>query len=192
MNMPIVALLLVLGAAMLAGCAALLPDAEVATQQTWRDYESAKAAIDAIVPMKSTRLDLSSAGIDPKNNAAVTILNLSDIMQRFSAGAALRQEDLDPGVRQCLTAGKACSGYSINVRRTTHKRIGNFWLDSFSFYRETDTTGWTFNALVLFVDNLVVYTLYGGQPLVHDKETTRNPLGPLQGWGQQVTPILVQ
>lgn len=186
--MPIVALLLMLGAATLAGCAALLPRAQVATQQPWRDYESAKAAIDAIVPMKSTRADLSKAGIDPTTNAAVTILNLSDIMQRFSAGAALRQEDLDAGVRQCLTSGKACSGYSITLRRTDHQRIGNFWLDSFSFYRETDTTGWSFNALILFVDQLVVYTLYGGQPLVHEKEVTRNPLGPLQGWGQTVTP----
>ena len=190
--MPIRALLPVLSAATLAGCAALLPDAKVATQQTWSDYASAKAAIDAIVPMKSTRADLSSAGIDPGTNAAVTILNFSDIMQRFSAGAALRQEDLDPGVRQCLTAGKGCTGYSITLKRTSHKRIGNFWLDSFSFYRETDTTGWSFNALILFVDGLVVYTLYGGQPLVHEKEVTRNPLGPLQGWGQQVTPRLLE
>lgn len=190
--MAIRALLAVLGAAAVAGCAALLPRAEVATQQTWHDYESAKAAIDAIVPMKSTRAELSSAGIDPKSNAAVTILNFSDIMQRFSAGSALRQEDLDPGVRECLTAGKACSGYSIALRRTSHQRIGNFWLDSFSFYRETDTTGWSFNALILFVDGVVVYTLYGGQPLVHEKEVTRNPLGPLQGWGQQVTPRLLE
>jgi hypothetical protein len=76
------------------------------------------------------------------------------------------------------------------VRRTSRKRIGNFWLDSFNFYRETDVTGWSFNALVLFVDDLVVYTLHGGQPRVHDKEVTKNPLGPLQGWGQQVGPRL--
>lgn len=57
-------------------------------------------------------------------------------------------------------------------------------------YRETDVTGSSFNALVLFVDDLVVYTLHGGQPRVHDKEVTKNPLGPLQGWGQQVGPRL--
>lgn len=175
----------VLGAAALAGCTALLPRAEFATQETWRDYEAARAAIDAIVPMRSTRAELSAAGIDPRTNAAVTILNFSDIMQRFAAGSALRQEELDPGVRQCLLAGKACTGYAIALRRTSRKRIGNFWLDSFNFYRETDVTGWSFNALILFADGVVVYTLHGGQPRLHEREVTRNPLGPLQGWGQQ-------
>lgn len=164
----------------------------MATQETWADYAAAQAAIDAIVPMKSTRAELSGSGIDPHSNAAVTILNVSDIMQRFAAGSALSQEDLDPGVRRCLTAGKACSGHSITLRRTSRKRVGNFWLDSFSFYRETDVTGWTFNALVLFVDDLVVYTLHGGQPRVHEREVSRNPLGPFQGWGQRATPNLFE
>ena len=184
------AFLLLVGMAALAGCTSLLPRAEFTTQETCRDYESAQAAIDVIVPMKSTRAELRGAGIDPRSNAAVTILNVSDIMQRFAAGSALRQEELDPGVRQFLAAGKACSGYSISLRRTSRKRIGNFWLDSFSFHRETDITGWTFSALILFVDDLVVYTLHGGQPRVHEREVTRNPLGPFQGWGQQVTPSL--
>jgi hypothetical protein len=181
-----------LAAGLASGCAGLLPRAEFATQETWRDYESAKAAIDRIVPGASRRQDLAEAGIEPHSNAAVTILNFSDVMQRFSAGAALTQEELDPGVRRCLTAGKACTGYSIVVRRTSRKRIGNFWLDSFNFYRETDVTGWSFNALILFVDDTVVYTLHGGQPRLHEREVTRNPLGPLQGWGNQVTPALFE
>jgi hypothetical protein len=175
----------------LAGCTALLPRAEFATQETWRDYESARSAIDAIVAMQSTRADLRAAGIDPHRNAAVTILNLSDVMQRFAAGSSVPLDELDEGVRRCLTAGKSCSGYSIALRRSSRKRIGNFWLDSFNFYRETDITGWSFNALILFVDDLVVYTLHGGQPRVHEREVTRNPLGPLQGWGTRVTPNLV-
>jgi hypothetical protein len=178
------------GALTLGACSGLLPRAEFATQQTWVDYESAKAAIDAIVPMKSTRAELTASGIDPKTNAAVTILNVSDIMQRFVSGAALSLEDLDPGVRRCLTAGKACSGYSIALRQTSRKRVGNFWLDSLNFYRDTDITGWSFNALILFVEDQVVYTLYGGQPRLHEREVAKNPLGPLQGWGSQVTPSL--
>jgi hypothetical protein len=177
------------GALALAGCAGLLPRAEVATQETWRDYDTAQATIEAIVPMHTRRAELSEAGMDPRTNAAITILTYSDVVQRF-AGAAVRPEDLDAGVRKCLTAGKACTGYAILVRRTSRKRVGNFWLDSLNFYRETDVTGWSFNALILFVDDLVVYTLHGGQPRMHDKEVTRNPLGPLQGWGQQVGPNL--
>jgi len=34
--------------------------------------------------------------------------------------------------------------------------------------------------------------LRGGQPRLHEKEVTRNPLGPLQGWGQQVAPRLLE
>lgn len=177
-------------AAACAGCTSLLPRAEFATQETWHDYESAKAAIDRIVPMQSRRADLTADGIDPRSNAALTILSYSDIVQRFAVGSAIKQEELDAGIRRCLTAGKACTGYSILLRRTSRKRIGNFWLDSLNFYRETDVTGWSFNALVLFVDDTVVYTLHGGQPRVHEREATRNPLGPLQGWGQQVGPEL--
>jgi hypothetical protein len=188
--MPLRVILIIASTAALAGCSGLLPRAEFATQETWRDYEAAKAAIDAIVPMQSTRAELSAAGIDPHTNAAVTILNVSDIMQRFSAGAAMSLEDLDPGVRRCLTAGKTCTGYSISLKRTSRKRVGNFWLDSLNFYRDTDITGWNFNALILFVDGLVVYTLYGGQPRVHERDVSRNPLGPLQGWGSQVVPSL--
>jgi hypothetical protein len=177
-------------AAACAGCSGLLPRAEFATQETWHEYEAAKAAIDRILPMQSRRADLAADGIDPRSNAAVTILSYSDVAQRFAVGSSIRQEELDPGIRQCLTAGKACTGYSIVLKRTSRKRIGNFWLDSLNFRRETDVTGWSFNALILFVDDMVVYTLHGGQPRMHEKETVRNPLGPLQGWGQQVVPIL--
>lgn len=174
-----------------AGCAGLLPRAEFATQETWTDYDSARAAIERIAPMRSTRKDLAADGIDPRTNAAVIILSYSDVVQRFAVGSAIRQEELDPGIRQCLIAGKACTGYSIVLKRTSRKRTGNFWLDSLNFRRETDVTGWSFNALILFVGDTVVYTLHGGQPRVHEKESTRNPLGPLQGWGQQVGPGLL-
>lgn len=86
---------LLLVTAGLAGCAGLLPRSEFATQESWRDYESARAAVDAIVPMHSRRADLSAAGIDPRTNAAVTILSFSDVVQRFAVGAAVRQDELD-------------------------------------------------------------------------------------------------
>ena len=172
-------------AAACAGCAGLLPRTEVATQETWKDYESAKAAIERIVPGQTRRADLAGEQL-AASNPAVTVLSYSDVVQRFAVGSAIGQEELDPGIRQCLTAGKACTGYSIVLRRSSRKRIGNFWLDSLNFRRETDITGWSFNALILFVDDLVVYTLHGGQPRVHEKELSRNPLGPLQGWGGRV------
>ena len=173
-----------LAVAGLAGCAALLPSADVATQQAWGNFEEARAAIERIVPKTTTRAELSAAGIDPLQNAAVTILGLPDVMQRFTVGTAVEAQDLDVGIRECLAAGNDCTGYSIFVRRNERKRIGNFWLDLLNFRRETDITGWTFNALILFVGETVVYTVNGGQPRIHEKEVSRNPLGPVQGAGE--------
>lgn len=179
-------------AVLLAACADLLPRSSSVTQVEWSSYEDARQAIDQIVPYETRRADLTAARLDPTTNPAITILTFSDVAQRFAAGAAVRAEDLDPGVRQCLVSGKQCNGYAINVRKVHRDRIGNFWLDSFNFKRETETTGWSFVALILMVDDLVVHTLYGGQPKIHEIETTRNPLGPLQGWGDRVVPAIMQ
>jgi hypothetical protein len=168
----------------LVGCASLLPSANVATQQAWGNFEEARAAIERIVPKVTTRAELATAGIDPLRNASVTILGLPDVMQRFTVGTAVEAHDLDVGIRECLAAGNDCTGYSILVRRNDRKRIGNFWLDVLNFRRETDITGWSFNALILFVGETVVYTVNGGQPRIHEKEVSRNPLGPVQGAGE--------
>jgi hypothetical protein len=175
----------------LEACASLLPRAQVATQESWSNFEEAKAAIDKIVPYQSRKEDLAAQGIDPYKNPGVALLSYSDVVQRFATGSAIRPEEMDRGVRECLSAGKSCAGYAILVHRTNRKRIGNFWLDSFSFKRETDVTGWSFNALILLVGDLVVYTLYGGQPLIHEQEISRNPLGPLQGWGDTAAPQVI-
>jgi hypothetical protein len=164
----------------LAGCVALLPSGSAAVEDSWPDYETARAAIERIVPRQSRRAELSAAGIDPYKTPTITILHYSDIAQRFAVPGAIRREELDPGLLECLQAGKACTGYAIQVRASKRKRTGGFWMDLFNFRRETDITGWTFNAVILFVEDLVVYTLYGGQPQVHEREVSRNPMGPLQ------------
>lgn len=169
-----------------AGCQSLLPDAATRTDVEWQSYEEAQQAIESIVPYQSTREDLSAMGLDPGRNAAITILSYSEILQRFAAGSALRPEDYDRGIRDCLLAGKDCVAYSLQIRRVRKERVGNFWLDSLNFRRETDITGWSFNALVILVNDTVVFTLYGGQPRIREQERVRNPLGPLQGWGDQV------
>lgn len=169
-----------LGAASLAACTALLPSGSTATQDGWPDYETARGAIERIVPRQSRRAELAASGIDPYKTPAITVLNYSDIAQRFAVSGAIRREELDAGILECLQAGKTCTGYAIQIRSTTRKRTGGFWMDIFNFRRETNITGWTFNAMILMVDDLVVYTLHGGQPRIHEKEVLRNPLGPVQ------------
>ncbi|MGE5161953.1 MAG: hypothetical protein ACM3O5_10640 [Betaproteobacteria bacterium] len=170
-------------AALVAGCAELLPKSRAETEAAWHSFEEARAAIERIEPYKTTRADLRARGIGVERDPTITLLSHVDIAVRFPIGGVLRSEDVDPGIRDCLRAGQACNAYQINVRRTNRNRVGNFWLDALRFRRETDVTGWTFNALVLFVDDLAVYAVFGGQPAIHEVEVERNPLGPLQGWG---------
>jgi hypothetical protein len=173
-------------AALAAGCSSLLPKARTETLTGFTSFDEAKAAIDRIEPYRTTRRDLQALGIGTPGDATITLLSHVDIVGRFPLGGVAQPGDVDRGVSDCLKAGRACNGYLINVRRVTRDRIGNFWLDALAFRRETDVRGWSFNALVLFVDDLAVYAVHGGQPVIHESEVSRNPLGPLQGWGEWV------
>ena len=46
------------------------------------------------------------------------------------------------------------------------------------------------DALLIFVDDLLVYELVGGQPRNNETEVGRNRLGPLQGWGEQALGLI--
>jgi hypothetical protein len=175
----------------LSGCQALLPETKAQTSVGWSSFDDARNTIESFVPYKTTLSEIAAKGIDPYANPAVTLLSFSDILQRFASSSAVRREDFDSGIRDCLAAGKRCIGYSIVAKSVKRDRVGNFWLDSLNFERKIDVTGWIFNGLVILVDDQVVYTLYSGQPKIEDREVTRNPLGPLQGWGDQV-PVLIR
>jgi hypothetical protein len=172
--------------AALAGCTALLPKSQSATQAKWTTFEQAKQAIEGIVPHKTRRSDLEAMGIDPYTNPSVTILTYPDILQRFAAGSVITEQSLEAGIRDCLKAGKVCNGFTIDQTSVFRKRDGNFWADILGFRRATDVSGWHFSALIVMLDDLVVYASYGGQPNLHEREVSRNPLGPLQESGGSV------
>lgn len=164
----------------LAACSSLLPRSQSTVKTEWSSFEEAKAAIEHIEPHKTTRKDLDAQGLNPYENANVELLNYSDVLRRFPLSGSVTK--LDPGLRECMEAGKSCIGYSIVLDQQKKKRVGPFLLDLLSFRRETQNTGWTFNAIVLIVDGDVVYALYGGKPSISQMETTVEPLGPLQNW----------
>ncbi len=167
----------------LSGCAELLPKTSSEVTSQWHSYAEARAAIERIVPYKTTAADLKAAGFDPYVTPNVQLLTYSDIVLRFPLSGSMPWDRLDRGLRECLEAGKSCQGFSISVRETKRDRIGNFWLDALHFKRTVDTVGWSFSALVLLVDDRVAYVIYGGQPLIREQETNKQPLGPFQGWG---------
>ncbi|MGZ5113913.1 MAG: hypothetical protein ACXWHC_17180, partial [Usitatibacter sp.] len=173
-----------------AGCAQLLPTAQSEVTSPWHSFDDAKKSIEGIVPGRTSTTELRAKGIDPYANPNVQLLTYSDIVLRFPANGMPGADKLDPGLRECLEAGKACTGYAITVREVQRDRTGPFLMDALNFKRITEVTGWNFNALILLVDDRVVYTLYGGQPLIHEIETTRQPLGPVQGWGDTLPGLM--
>lgn len=181
---------LLLAGALLAGCSSLLPTSKNEVPSMWNSYADAQAAMAKIEPYRATRAEIHAAGLDPRSNPAITVLHFADLLQRFSAAALMNSDQVDRGIRDCLHAGKQCSGYAIAVKRLDRKRIGSFWLDSLNFRRETETRGFAVDMLLVFVDDLLVYELVGGQPTIHEFEVRRNPLGPLQSWGDQLAPGL--
>ena len=172
--------------AALAGCVTLLPSTHTEIVSNWNSYDDAAKSISAFVPYEATRQDVHSQGLDPHHNPAITVLHFADVLQKFTAAAMIRTGDVDRGVRDCLHAGKQCSGYAISVKKRSGHREGHFWLDSLNFKRETTTEGWSVEALLVFVDDKLVYELIGGQPTIHEYEVRRNPLGPLQGWAEHL------
>jgi hypothetical protein len=171
-------------AAWLAGCADLLPKSQVEVRNPWHSFEEARDAIERIAPQRTTSADLRRMGIDPYASPNVQLLTYSDILLRFPMNVAV--DHLDRGLRDCLEGGKGCTGYYVNVREVKRDRVGGFWADTMGFRRVTEVSGWSFNALVLLVNDRVVYTLYGGQPNLSEQEVAHNPLGPAQGFGESL------
>jgi hypothetical protein len=181
-------MLLPLLVACIAGCSALLPSGRSRTELPWATYADAVKAIDRIVPYETTRTGLVTERIDPASNPSITILSYTDLLQRLPALNAVPAEHLERGIADCLSAGKRCTAYSIAVRQVDTKRVGSFWSDALNFHRESVTTGWSLNALIVFVDDTVVYALAAGQPKIDQQDVTNNPLGPLQGLGESLRP----
>jgi hypothetical protein len=172
----------------LSACTALLPAGREEMLLPWASYDEAIKAIDRIEPHVMTRSVLAAERIDPSINPSITVLSFNEVLAQFPALSAVPPDKLEAGIYECLSAGKRCTGYSINVRETRTKRVGNFWLDILNFRRDTLTTGWSLHALIIFVDDVVVYALAGGQPRIEARQSSRNPLGPLQSLGESIRP----
>lgn len=172
-------------ALLMGGCSSMLPRTR-SESSPFKSFEEARNAIDGLVPMKSTVAALSRLGIDPVQQPNTVILTHDDIVRRFVPSALLKREDLDPGVLACMEARDACRGWEIAGARISKERTGNFFADFTNFSRRSETTGWRFNALILLVNDVVVYRAWGGQPSLNQVEVNTNPLGPLQELGPAI------
>ena len=167
------------------GCSSMLPSTH-SQSSPFQNFDEARTAIDGLVPMKSDVATLARLGVDPVKQPNTLILTHADIVRRFVPSALLKREDLDPGVLACLEARDACRGWEITGARISKARTGNFFADFTNFSRRSETTGWRFAALILLVNDVVVYRAWGGQPSINEIEVNTNPLGPLQDIGPSV------
>jgi hypothetical protein len=172
---------------LLAGCTGLLPKSKEATASPWQTYRDAQHTFDRIVPGKTTSVQLRELMVDPETMPNLAILNYSDVLRRFMLNQSVTLSDLDHGVQECVMARTVCRGYEINQRLVKKQRNGSFWLDLLGFKRETHTEGWRFNGLILLKDDVVIYKLTGGQPVIQESEHTQNPLGPVQSIGSKLS-----
>lgn len=171
---------------LLGGCSALLPRSQQVTSSPWESYREAQLTFDKIIPGATTMPELQELHLDPQRNPNIAILNYSDLMRRFVPHASISVDDLDAGVRDCLSAKILCTGYEVTQKSVHKQRDGQFITDLLGFHRETSTTGWSFNGLILMRQGVVVYKLTGGQPTIAEREKVTNPLGPLQSIGQKL------
>lgn len=171
------AAVLVTAASILTACTGMLPRSHSTTHSPWAAYEEAQQAFDEIVPGWTTVAELRALQLDPRENPNIAILNYSDVLRRFIPNASTSLDTVDPAVRHCILAATRCKGYSIALRSIRKTREGNLFADVLGFRRETRTTGWSFNGLVLIEDDAVVYKLMGGQPHIVEQENRNSPLG---------------
>ncbi len=167
----------------LSACSNALPRSERTMRSPWDSFEEAMTAYEKIIPYETTKEDLKALGYDPYSTPNVKILSYLDVIQRFMPNNSIKQEDLDPGVDFCLKARERCLAYEATPGNAKSKRVGNVMLDLMTFKRKTVDTGWFFNALIVMVDDVAVYKVWSGSPLISGEETRKNPLGPLQGAG---------
>ena len=169
---------------MVTGCASLLPSSTIITKSPWENFDGAKLTYDKIVPGVTTVDSLKKIGFDPFLTPNIRIMNVTEVEAIFLPNPSIKKEDLDIGIQKCIESKDRCTAYQILPSILYVKRVGNFWLDLFTFKRHTVNTGWEFRGLITIVDNVVSYRdPPGGRPLINTDQIDRKPLGPIQEVG---------
>lgn len=163
------------------GCgSSLLPSTDDAIRSPWREFEEVKTAYDKIIPYETTKDDLIKVGFDPFTTPNIEILTYLTIIRNFMPNPSIKKEDLAKGLQDCIAARESCVGYRFFQKTVEEQRSGNVMLDLFGFKRKIETTGWEFRTVIVLINDVVVYKVWGGKPKVETTKKKKKPLGPLQ------------
>ncbi len=167
----------------LAGCTSLLPSSKQDISNQWHTFEDAKKSFDQIIPYTTDMNTMRKLGFDPFKTPNMQILNHSQVVRAVLPSPILEQMVIPQGILDCIKKQEGCIGYFMEPSRIYRQRDGNFLMDFLNFRRNTTVTGWKFGALIVVIDDMVVYKQWSGRPQIEETELQRNPLGPLQGAG---------
>lgn len=176
---PITALVL-LQASLLCGCSHLLPGLKREVSNSWPDFAGVKLSFDEVVPYQTTMEAVRKLGFDPFVTPNMQILNQAQVVDAALPSPLQERSSIPRGIVDCMDAGSRCMGYALEPSRIQVQRVGCLLLDLLNFRRDTVTTGWKFAALIVVIDDQVVYTQWSGQPQIQTTVHSINPLGPLQ------------
>jgi hypothetical protein len=118
-------------------------------------------------------------------------LPLTWINGRVSYTAQSETHDTQfPRRNRVRVARRSCRAWLFHFERQDRHREGGFVGDFLNVKRVTKTTGWSFDALVVASDGVVLFRNWGGQPNSDKLERQINPLGPLQPAGESAGALL--
>ena len=173
--------------AALCGCSALLPKGQTEDLSPFSKYEDARSSFVKVTPYRTTLQDLKALGFDAQASTNVREIAYPQFMSLVAESPYLQTDQLAVGLRDCISAGARCRAYVFQFGHQSRNRTGGFWLDFFNFYRVTHTSGWRFQGVVLVRDdNLVLFRNHSGEPNIEKTDVRRNPLGPLQSFGESM------
>lgn len=170
----------------LVGCRALLPTNKTYTETSFERFEHLERVVASIEPGVTTTAQLIDLGIDVNTMPNVKKLTYLDVMNKFNLDSPNRYTlfnniKLPDGVVNSLEALDKCEAYEIHFENMNTTRFGNLLIDMLGFQKNTHTTGWNMEMLLLINDGVVQYVLYSGERKIDQKSSSHNPLGPLQG-----------
>jgi hypothetical protein len=177
---------------LLAACSNLLPRGRTDVPRPFDSFQDAATATERIVPFETRAAQLPALGFDASHGSNVRTVPYPDIVTLLAPYSAVAMNQVDPGIAKCIEARTGCRGYVFHFQREDRKREGSFLLDILRFRRETHTTGWWLEALVVVdANDTVLFRNVTGRPRLGRVETQVNPLGFLQDFGESVGPILL-
>jgi hypothetical protein len=185
------ALSIAVACGLLGGCSHLLPHESHSVQAPFEDFAAAQRSVEQLVPFSTTVAELQSLGFDLRG-PNVTLIPYPGLVDRLAPNPSVPLAELDPGIRECILSRMACEAFEFKLGREARQRTGGFWADFLNFERTTQVSGWSFQALIVVKDGVVLFRNHGGEPHIARTEHQSNPLGPLQPAGEAAAGLVVR